>query len=126
LLVPFCEIRRLEDFPIEIKIRRRTKCQSKQQNIIRKPSNITSTQLAIIRKQQNIMRPAITRKPRTMLMLHTMTISRHFSTTRSQQKSISTITATSRTCVTEKATVEIAPQYNNFDREKLAASTRTA
>jgi len=40
--VSFCEIRRLEDFPSEIKIRRRTKCQSKQQNITLKLPNITS------------------------------------------------------------------------------------
>jgi len=48
--VPFCEIRRLEDFPSELKIRRRTKCQSKQQNIILKLPNITSMRLAIIRE----------------------------------------------------------------------------
>ena len=93
-----------------IKIRRRTKCQNKQQNIIRKLPSITSTQLAIIRKQRNIMRPAITRKPRTMLMLHTDTIYRQFITTRRQQNSISSITARSRTCVTEKATIEIGLQ----------------
>ena len=91
-----CEIQRLEDFPSEIKIRRRTKYQSKQQHIILKLPNITSTRLAIIRKQRNTMRPAITRKRRTMLMSHTDTIYRQFITTRRQQDSISSITARSR------------------------------
>ena len=46
----------------------RRKCQNKQQNIILRRPNITNTQLGIIGKQPNIIRPAITRKPPTMLM----------------------------------------------------------
>src|SRR5262245_3113237 len=118
--VYWCRFSILDDLRISrsrIKIRRRTKCQSKQQNIIRKPPNIMSTRLAIIRKQRNTMRPAIPRKPCTMLMLHTDTIyrqfittGRQFITTRRQQNSISSITARSRTRVREKATIEIVPQ----------------
>jgi hypothetical protein len=85
-----------------VKIRRGTKCQNKQQNIILKLPNITSTQLAIIRKQPNTMRPAITRKPPTMLMSHMDIIYMQFIIMRRQQNLISSITARSRTFATKK------------------------
>jgi len=80
-----------------IKIRRRMICQDKQQNIILKLPNITSTQLAIIRRQPNTMRPAITKKRRTMLMSLMDIIYMQFIITRKQQNPISSITARSRT-----------------------------
>jgi hypothetical protein len=85
-----------------IKIRRRTKCQNRQQNIMLTLPNITSTQLAIIRKQPNTMRPAITRKPRTTLMSHMDIIYMQFIITRKQQNPVSSITTRSRTFTTKK------------------------